>query len=98
MVSTEPLPEPPEPEEHHQPGQRSSSKRQDPPPAGDCKHIPVIAEESSAEHGLVNRMSVLHFMGNRETGEGDILHTQTKVPGRKTAVTMASVNIDTLSR
>jgi len=43
-------------------------------------------------------MSVLHFMGNRETGEGDILHTQTKVPGRKTAVTMASVNIDTLSR
>lgn len=25
-------------------------------------------------------------------------HTQTKVPGRNTAVTMASVNIDTLSR
>lgn len=26
------------------------------------------------------------------------MHTHTKVPGRNTAVTMASVNIDTLSR
>lgn len=53
MVSAEPLPEPPEPKEHHQSGQRSSSKGQDPPPVGDSDYIPVVAEERGAEYGLV---------------------------------------------
>lgn len=57
MVPTEPLPEPPEPEKHHQPGQRSGGQWQDPPPAGYGKHIPVVTEECGAEYGLAKVIS-----------------------------------------
>lgn len=57
MDSTEP-PEPPEPQDHDHPGQRSSSQRQGPPPAGDGKHISVVTEGNVAECGLVRAISV----------------------------------------